>query len=125
MKKDIQLLIVDDSLIIVARLFNLLTDQKNISGIYYAKAYEEAEGFFNKLIPDVMLLDINLSLNGDGRNGIDLLRYLKQHHYPTKVVVLTNESNPYYKDLCVSLGADYFLDKSKDFEYIPGIVSHL
>lgn len=125
MEKDIQLLIVDDSLVIVARLFNLLTDQKNISGIYYAKAYEEAEYFFNKLIPDVILLDINLSLNGDGRSGIDLLRYLKQHNYPTKVVVVTNEVNPYYKELCVSLGADYFLDKSKDFEYIPGIISHL
>jgi DNA-binding NarL/FixJ family response regulator len=125
MKKDIQLLIVDDSLIIVARLFNLLADQKNISGIYYAKAYEDAELFFSKLVPDVMLLDINLSLNGDSKNGIDLLRYLKKHNYSTKVVVITNEANPYYKELCVSLGADYFLDKSKDFEYIPGIISHL
>jgi DNA-binding NarL/FixJ family response regulator len=123
MKKDIQLLIVDDSLLIVARLFNLLTEQKNISGIYYAKAYKEAEDFLNKLVPDIMLLDINLNL--DDKNGIDLLRYLKQNNYPTKVVVVTNEANTYYWNLCMNLGADYFVDKSRDFEYIPGIIARL
>jgi DNA-binding NarL/FixJ family response regulator len=123
MKKDVQLLIVDDSLLIVARLFSLLTEQKNISGIYYAKAYEEAEDLLNKLVPDIMLLDINLNLNG--KNGIDLLRYLKQNNYPTKVVVVTNEANTYYQNLCMNLGADYFLDKSRDFEYIPEIIVRL
>lgn len=121
MKNNIQLLIVDDSLIIVARLFNLLTEQANISEMYYAKAYDEAESLLNKMVPDVVLLDINL----DGKNGIDLLRYMKQHKYPTKVIVLTNESNSYYKELCTDLGADHFLDKSSEFEYIPGIISHL
>lgn len=120
-----QLLIVDDSLVIVARLFNLLSASKNIEGIYYAKAYKEAESFFNRLIPDVLLLDINLSLTSEGHTGIDLLRYMKRNNYPTKVVVVTNESNSYYRDLCMELGADYFVDKSMEFEYIPGIIARL
>lgn len=120
-----KLLIVDDSLMIVARLFDLLSQTENIEAIYYAKAYKEAEAFFNKVIPDVLLLDINLSLTSEGKTGIDLLRYMKRNGYPTKVVVVTNESNNYYRELCMELGANYFVDKSMEFEYIPGIIARL
>lgn len=120
-----QILIVDDSLVMVARIFDSLACVKNIDAIYYAKAYKEAESFFGRLIPDVLLLDINLSLTSDGNTGIDLLRYMKLNNYPTKVVVVTNESNSYYRALCMELGADYFVDKSMEFDYIPGIIARL
>ena len=37
--------------------------------------------------------------------------------------MITNQVTDHYKKLCSSLGADYFFDKSNEFEQIPGIIS--
>ena len=39
--------------------------------------------------------------------------------------MFTNEGNDFYKTLCFELGANYFIDISKDFELIPDIISSL
>jgi len=71
--------------------------------------------------PDLILLDISLP---DG-NGIDLLRMIRSLYPDTKSIIVTNHATEYYKDLCISLGAFSFLDKSKDFELIPVFISNL
>ncbi len=120
-----KLLIVEDSLVIVASLFNLLSNKENIESIYYATTYNEAVSFFSLVIPDIILLDINLRIGQEEKNGIDLLRYVKQHNYPSKVMIVTNEVNSCYRELCKELGADYFIDKSMEFEHIPEIIARL
>ncbi len=44
---------------------------------------------------------------------------------PTCIVVLTNHAVPALKVAAFEAGADYFLDKSKDFATIPRLVSEL
>ncbi len=121
MENKLNLLIVDDSIMIVARLYELLADITVIEEISFTKSFEETVTFLSRKVPDVILLDLNLN----GRSGIDLLHYLKTNHYHTKVIVITNETNPHYKETCLRLGADYFIDKSQDFETIPGLFASL
>jgi hypothetical protein len=39
--------------------------------------------------------------------------------------MLTNETGSHFKEACLQSGADYYLDKSKDFLQIPTIISEL
>ncbi len=70
---------------------------------------------------DIVLLDIQLP----GKNGIDLLKFIVKDHPAVKVVMLTNLVSDYYQKLCRKIGAVHFMDKSKDFESIPRVVTRL
>ncbi|HQW23997.1 MAG TPA: response regulator, partial [Bacteroidia bacterium] len=67
--------------------------------------------------PDVIILDIKIP----GKSGVEVLPELKTKSY-AKVIMLTNYSDAYYKNLCMKLGAEYFLDKSNEFEKINEIL---
>lgn len=73
----------------------------------------------NNPAPDFILLDINLP---DG-TGIDVLNFIKEEGKKTNVIVITNHSNNYYRELCIELGAEHFLDKSSEFIDVPGIIN--
>ena len=68
-----------------------------------------------KTKPDVVTLDIGLP------NGINIyvIHKLKQFKEPPKVVVLTDY--PMLKDVSLQGGADYFFDKSQEFEKISDV----
>jgi DNA-binding NarL/FixJ family response regulator len=113
-----KLLIVDDSVIIVDRLLSLLTELDCISYIGKAHSYIEAEEQLQKTAFDIVLLDINLP----DKNGIELLSHVKDAYPEIKTVMLTNQSNEHYRNLCEKMGSDHFVDKTSDFEKIPEII---
>lgn len=122
LQKNIPLiLIVDDSVILSDRMIQLIREEGLIHTIVHVGTYELALEQLRLQQPDLILLDISLP---DG-NGIDLLRVIKTLYPDTKSIIITNHANDYYKDLCISLGAYSFLDKSKDFELIPAYISKL
>src|ERR1700761_5026178 len=114
-----QLLIVDDAPLIVSRIKTMMTGLPGLKPILYAGTYAGAAEIVQYDKPDIILLDINLP----DRNGIDLLRYIKLHHAAATVVMCTNQSSPFYRNLCTRLGATFFIDKSAEFELIPTVVS--
>ncbi len=116
-KKGLKILIVEDSLLIVKRLWTLLSDMEGVSTIAHAKDANEAILLAMELNPDVIILDIKIP----GKSGVEVLPELKTKSY-AKVIMLTNYSDAYYKNLCMKLGAEYFLDKSNEFEKINEIL---
>ncbi len=116
-KKGLKILIVEDSLLIVKRLWSLLSDMDGVSTIAHAKDGNEAILLAMELNPDVIILDIKIP----GKSGVEVLPELKTKSY-AKVIMLTNYSDAYYKNLCMKLGAEYFLDKSNEFEKINEIL---
>ena len=118
MKKLIAL-IVDDSLIIIERFIEILNEMENIGMVLYASNYTEGLQLLEDLKPDIALLDINLP----DKSGIDLLRIIHQRKLDIKVIMVTNQSTEHYKKVCSNLGAQYFFDKSNEFEQIPDIIS--
>jgi DNA-binding response OmpR family regulator len=65
--------------------------------------------------PDFVMLDARMP-DGD---GMAVLAALKRLQEPPLVGILTNYPSEEYRRRCLSLGADYFWDKSKDLAAIP------
>lgn len=120
-KEKLLILIVDDNMCFVERMIGLLEEVKNIGYINVASDYDEASRLLVSEPHDLVLLDINLP----GKSGIELLKKIKSAGGTTKVMMMTNHAEEYYRVLCRELGADYFLDKSNDFTKVPGIVSRM
>ena len=115
------LLIVDDSLLIIERLSDALKDQETVKKILTAGNYSEAVEVLSKNETGIVLLDIQLS----GKNGIDLLKFIVKEYPDINVIMCSNLASEYYIKLCKKIGARYFVDKSKDFELIPGILASI
>jgi len=112
-------LIVDDSHVVVERLTEMLKELNNVGIVYSAGNFTDAINILQNTPPDILLLDINLP----DTSGIELLRIVKRKYPRIMVTMVSNQSDGYYKELCKKLGADYFVDKSKSFDIIPGIIS--
>ena len=118
MQNKFVILIVDDNTNFVNRMVGLLSDTQHHWEIKTATNYDQALQLMLSSDPNVFLLDINLP----GKNGIEILRYIKRSGNSGEVIMITNHADEYYKEQCRQLGATYFLDKSYDFALIPGII---
>jgi CheY-like chemotaxis protein len=112
------ILLVDGNYEFTKRMSELLRELSVIGKVKVALSYEEAEKIISKQMPDFALLDIHLP----GRNGIELLKVIKNLKKPCCVVMVTNQADEYYRNLCRKLGAEYFLDKTNDFSAIPALI---
>lgn len=119
--KKIKVLIVDDSNIVVERLSGLISEMSSVGSVLISNSFNQAVDLINLELPDAVLLDIQLT----GKNGIELLAFVKSNYPQIKTLIVTNRVSAYYKKLCKELGADGFIDKSTEFEKIPGIIEVL
>lgn len=115
------LLIVDDNVNFISRMIGLLEKIVSASEIGVANNYNEAISFLEDVVPDIVLLDINMP----GKNGMELLKMIRKKYKQTQVIMLTNHTEEYYKKQCLELGANKFLDKSNDFLLVPGIIRNM
>jgi DNA-binding NarL/FixJ family response regulator len=120
-RKIVRVFIVDDSAIIRERLEMILSELKGIEIIGQAKGSAEAEEAIPKLKPDVVILDIRMH----GGNGIEVLKNIKKDKNSPLVIMLTNYPYPQYRKKCKDAGADFFLDKSTEFDKIPEVLKKL
>lgn len=112
----------DDSPLVLERLAQMLAELPGaVELIGQASQAPEAAEAIRKLKPDVVILDIRMP----GGSGIDVLRQIKRERPAPVVLMLTNYSYPKYRDMCMAIGADFFLDKSTEFEKIPQIFQRL
>jgi two-component system chemotaxis response regulator CheY len=114
-------LVVDDSIAVAERLTNILYGMESVRLVLYAADYDNAMELLNHCNIPFVLLDINLP----GKNGIAILRAIRKTGHQAKVMMISNQDNSYYRDLCGSLGASYYFDKSDDFDKIPYIITQL
>ncbi|MFB3895168.1 MAG: response regulator transcription factor [bacterium] len=116
-----KIFIADDSAVIRERLISLLSECPGIEIIGQAQDAAETMKLLETLNPDVVILDIRMP----GESGIEVLRNIKQCKQAPKVIMLTNYPYPQYRDKCLELGADYFFDKSTEFNKIPEILASM
>ena len=113
------ILIVDDSILIMERMIPIMEEIENISFVVHAATYQEGLEVLSRLTPDMVLLDINLP----DKSGIELLRLIKERQLEIAVLMISNNADPYYRNICKKLGARYFLDKSTDIDLLPAMLS--
>ncbi|MCW5908833.1 MAG: response regulator [Chitinophagales bacterium] len=115
----LKILIVEDSASIAGRLKRMLNDLLTSECIEVAENLTSARQVLSMSVPDVVILDIHLQGEEPGVTGMDLLKIVRDKSKNTTVMMFTNYSDKQYRERCMQLGADYFFDKSTDFEKVP------
>lgn len=116
-----KVLIVDDSEVVRERLKAMLSEVTELKDISQAEDVPEAISSFHKLNPEVVILDIRMP----GGSGIDVLQKVKKSNRPPLVIVLTNYPYPQYRRKCIDAGADFFFNKSTEFDKVTEVLKQL
>jgi len=114
------ILLLEDSPVVAGRTRNMLTEMNNIS-VTQATNMQEAMIILHSVIPEIVLIGLHLS----GGKGIDFLKEIKRKYFNTVIIILSNHSESYYRKLCIESGADFFFDKSSEFEKVQEAISSL
>ena len=116
-------LVVEDSPQIAERLVELVSVPNRVEVVATAATEDEALAACDKHTIALAIVDLQLA-QGTGFGVIRRLRAATGAH-PACIVVLTNHAVPALKVAAFEAGADYFLDKSKDFATIPRLIGEL
>jgi DNA-binding NarL/FixJ family response regulator len=119
MKQIRKIFLVDDSELMRQILTARLEEMEGVQVVGQAATVAEAIDGLRELQPDVVILDLRLP---DG-SGLEVLLAVKQSEPLPLVIVLTQYSNPHYRAQCLEAGADYFFDKSSDFELVVQVIA--
>jgi len=117
----LKVLIVEDSDVVTRRIRSMLKEMQQVTVVGEATNGIEALAINQVMNPDVVLLDIQLP----GANGIEVLKEIKLRNASTKVMMLTNYSDLHHRKRCKEAGADFFFDKSIEFEKVPDVLNIL
>ena len=113
--------IVDDSALVRERIIAMISEHPGVEIIGQAKNAQEGISSILKLKPDVVILDIRMP----GGNGIEVLKNIKKNKSAPTIIILTNYPYPQYRKKCMEAGADYFFDKSTEFNKIIEVIKKL
>jgi DNA-binding response OmpR family regulator len=116
-------LVVEDSPQIAERLVELVSIPSRVEVIATAATEDEALAACDRYTIGLAIVDLQLA-QGTGFGVIRRLRAAAGAS-PACIVVLTNHAVPALKVAAFEAGADYFLDKSKDFATIPRLIGEL
>ncbi|NYH14197.1 DNA-binding NarL/FixJ family response regulator [Paraburkholderia bryophila] len=61
---------------------------------------------------ELVVMDLRLA----GGTGMELLKGLAQNMSPVITIVLTNHSSTWFRQACLAAGAQYFFDKTSEFD---------
>jgi DNA-binding NarL/FixJ family response regulator len=109
--------IVDDSQAVRERLIGMISEVEGTTLVGASGDPSEAVGAIRRLHPYAVILGIRMP----GMNGIQVLREIKQDLRAPVVIMLTGQ----YRRECAEAGADYFLNKSTEFEKINAILARI
>jgi DNA-binding NarL/FixJ family response regulator len=117
-----RIFVADDSATLRMRLVDMLAEIPGIQVVGSAGDAHNAIDLIRRARPDVVLLDIRLRDNG----GFLVLQSIKDAPDPSPVaIVFTNEAFPQYRKEYIAAGADYFFDKSTEFEKVRSVLKDM
>jgi len=99
----------------------MLSDLKEIEIVGETGNTLEAIEAIRRLQPEAVILDIQMV----GGSGIDVLRHIKRDGLAPTVIMLTNYSDSQHRKRCAEARADFFLDKSTEFEKVMDVLRGL
>lgn len=102
-----EVIIVDDHKMIREGLKQLLELEDNISVVGMASDGEECLSLLKKEKADLLLLDINMP----NKNGLDILKEIKDTKIDIKVIILTVHNEVDYLLRAIEMGADGYVLK--------------
>ena len=120
---DMKVFVVEDSAAVRERLLEMLQEVEDVEVVGEAEAFDSAVSGILSTRPDVAVLDIKLA--DDRGSGIDVLTEVKKALPGMRAIVLSNYATPQHMKASADAGAEFFLDKSADFERITEILEQM
>ena len=114
-----RVLLVEDSSLLAARLAELIRCLPDVDLIDTVDTEVDALKRISAAAPDVLILDLHLRAG----SGFGVLRSLRRDDHRPKIIILTNFGLPEYRREAELLGAEAFLDKSRDYFRLPALLS--
>ena len=121
-QRPLKVFVIEDSLILRERLIEEIASARETELVGWAESESEAVEKLSKLQCDAIVLDINLA-RGSGFGVLKSVRADRAHR--PQVIVFTSYAYPYYRQLSMEMGADFFLDKATDFNRLLEIIEAL
>lgn len=118
---NMRVLLVEDSRLLSAHLLEQLKAIPRVEPLGVVDTEKDAIDTITAKTPDVIVLDLHLRQG----TGFGVLTALSKMKKAPISIVLTNYDLPQYRDRATTLGARYFLDKSNEFDRLPGIIGEL
>ena len=116
-----KVLVVDDSATVRDRLVEILLALDGVQQVDTASRAVEARHAIQSERPDVVVLDIHMP----GGSGIEVLDALRADRRRVLTIVLTNDPAPEWRAASMSAGADFFFDKSVEFQQAIDVIARL
>ena len=116
-----RIVIADDSVIVRQRLTRLLNELAGVDIVGEAGDACAVLHLVKQLEPDVAILDVRMPQG----SGADLVPVIKQLERDIKVIILTGHPYPEIRAKCLNGGADYFFDKSTEFQKVVSVLKGL
>jgi DNA-binding NarL/FixJ family response regulator len=120
---DMKVFVVEDSAAVRERLVEMIQDVEDVEVVGEAGSYVNAVAGITSSLPDVAILDIKLA--DDKGSGIDVLNEVRKTMPAIRAIVMSNYITPQHMKASADAGAEYFLDKSVEFDRIPEILRQM
>ena len=119
--REITVFVADDSIVLRQRVLQMLFEIPGVKVLGCAEDGLHAINSIRQLKPDAVVLDIQMPRG----TGLDVLRSVKQDQAGPTVIVFTNFPYAHYRKRALEYGADFFFDKSTEFENLRELFRHL
>jgi len=112
----IRVFLVEDSPALREHLTEALSSLESVDVAGHAETETAAIASLKAECFDAVVLDLQLK---EG-NGFNVLKAMRAHPDTARiaVLILTNHATPQYRTRCIALGADYFFDKSREYDLL-------
>ncbi|HLJ37641.1 MAG TPA: response regulator [Steroidobacteraceae bacterium] len=119
-KAPVRVLLVEDSAVLAARITELIRRLPDVTLVDSVSTEDDAVERITSATPDVVILDLHLRLG----SGFGVLRTLPRNGgRRPKIIVLTGFDLPEYRRQAEVFGVEAFLNKSRDYHRLPGLLS--
>lgn len=119
--RNITVFLADDSIVLRERVLEMLRDIPGVEVLGCAEDGLHAIDCIRELRPDVVILDIQMPRG----TGLDVLKNIRPADGAPLMIVFTNFSYPQYRKRALEGGADYFFDKTTEFEKLRELFGRL
>ena len=120
-RPDMRVLLVEDSPVICGLITEIINDVPGVRVAESVESERDAIEAIGRLDVDVVILDLQLRKG----TGFGVLRAMRDMPKKPIVVVLTNFALNSYRETALKLGARDFLDKSRDYDRLPAILTEI
>jgi DNA-binding NarL/FixJ family response regulator len=102
-------------------MMNYLVSEPCFQVVGSAFSGQEAIDMIRVVRPELLLVDYRMPT----MNGFDLIKELQALPKPPKVIILSMDDQPAYREAAISAGADGFIIKSNLFDSLIPLVNSL